>query len=129
MTSNIKSRLSIDLDPALHRAVKIAAVESYMTLQEVATEALRDWLQRREDREDLAAIAEVKQEPDIPWDQVQQPSIPAKSRPKRHLPAKVFTKNDALWNLVGMLKDDGGPTDVSTRVDDDLAEAYADTHE
>jgi hypothetical protein len=41
---------------------------------------------------------------------------------------KTFTKADPLWNIVGMLKADGDPTDVSDNVDQYLAEAYLDTH-
>ena len=37
---------------------------------------------------------------------------------------KVFTKDDPLWNIVGMFQADGGPTDVSDNVDKYLAEAY-----
>lgn len=71
MTNRTKSRLSIDVDPALHRALKIAAVENGTTLQEVALEAFRAWLRRHEDHEDAAAIAKVEHEDDVPWGEVQ----------------------------------------------------------
>jgi hypothetical protein len=47
-------------------------------------------------------------------------------RPSRR--SRVFTKDDPLWNIVGLIKDDDGPTDVSSNVDKYLAEAYLDTH-
>ena len=46
------------------------------------------------------------------------------------LEGRPFTRDDALWNLVGIFEsgpDD--PTDVSENHDRYLAEAYADTHE
>ena len=39
-----------------------------------------------------------------------------------------FTMDDPLWNIVGIVKDDG-PTDAAVNHDKYLAEAYADTHE
>ncbi len=53
--------------------------------------------------------------------------VPQPERPRSR--RKTFTKSDPLWGIVGMLKDDGGPTDVSDNVDKYLAEAYLDTHE
>jgi hypothetical protein len=53
--------------------------------------------------------------------------VPHTRRPRSR--PKVFTKDDPLWEIVGMLKADGGPTDVSENVDKYLAEAYLDTHE
>src|SRR5687768_13468965 len=53
---------------------------------------------------------------------------PAKTSKKKRVKKGVLTKDDPMWNIVGMLKDDGGPTDVSTNVDKYLAEAYSDTH-
>lgn len=56
---------------------------------------------------------------------VLSPSKPASTRRAK---GKVFTKADPLWDIVGILKDDGGPTDVSTNVDKYLADAYSHTH-
>jgi hypothetical protein len=53
--------------------------------------------------------------------------VPSAKRPRPR--EKYFTKDDPLWDIVGMFKDDGGPTDVSDNVDTYLAEAYLDTHE
>lgn len=47
-------------------------------------------------------------------------------RPRR---GHVFTMDDPLWSVVGILKRDGGPDDVSENVDAYLADAYVDTHE
>ncbi len=52
-----------------------------------------------------------------------------RKQPKAKKTSKVFTKDDPLWNIVGMIKDDGGPTDVSENKYKYLAEAYADLHE
>jgi hypothetical protein len=52
--------------------------------------------------------------------------VPQASRPRSR--ARVFTKNDPLWGIVGLINDDG-PTDVSENVDKYLAVAYLDTHE
>lgn len=52
--------------------------------------------------------------------------VPQPRRPRSR--PKVFTKDDPLWGIVGLIDDDG-PTDVSSNVDEYLAEAYLDTHE
>jgi excisionase family DNA binding protein len=39
-----------------------------------------------------------------------------------------FTFDDPLWDLVGVIEDDG-PTDVSTNADRYLADAYAESHD
>jgi len=44
------------------------------------------------------------------------------------LSGKPFTFDDPLWDLVGIVDDDG-PTDVSTNADRYLADAYADSHD
>jgi hypothetical protein len=55
--------------------------------------------------------------------------MPTRSARKRRAKGKVFTKNDPLWGIVGMFKDNGGPTDISTHSDKYLAEAYTELHE
>ena len=40
---------------------------------------------------------------------------------------RPFTLDDPLWNMVGMIDDDG-PTDMSENKYKYLADAYADTH-
>jgi hypothetical protein len=37
----------------------------------------------------------------------------------------VFTRNDALWDIVGLIDDADGPTDVSSNKQQYLAEAYS----
>ncbi len=43
-------------------------------------------------------------------------------------PKRRFTKNDALWDIVGMINS-GGPGDIAEHKHEYLAEAYADLHE
>jgi len=57
-------------DKELYRAIKHAAVEQDRPMREIIIEALREWLERQEEQEDLAAIAEVEGEPTVPWEQV-----------------------------------------------------------
>jgi excisionase family DNA binding protein len=45
----------------------------------------------------------------------------------RRIEVQPFTFDDPLWNIVGIIDDDG-PTDASVNTDKYLAEAYADTH-
>lgn len=47
---------------------------------------------------------------------------------KESLKGKPFTFDDPLWDIVGMIDDDG-PTDLSVNADNYLADAYADLHE
>ena len=54
------------------------------------------------------------------------PVGPAKR--KRAPRGKPFTRDDALWNIVGIGQSDG-PTDVASNKHRYLAEAYADLHE
>ncbi|GEM_PF-1170053 len=53
---------------------------------------------------------------------------PTKPSTRKRAKSRVFTKDDPLWNIVGIFKDDGGPTDVSANIDKYLADAYSDTH-
>lgn len=46
-------------DDALYRAVRIRAVESGRQIRDVIEEALREWLERQEDAEDLALGGEA----------------------------------------------------------------------
>src|SRR5689334_7077974 len=41
---------------------------------------------------------------------------------------RPFTFDDPLWDIVGMIDDDG-PTDISVNADAYLADAYADLHD
>ena len=58
------TRLTVDLgNPALYRSVKVLAAYQGRPLRDIVAEALRDWLERQEELEDLADIAEVENEP------------------------------------------------------------------
>jgi hypothetical protein len=55
-TAEKVSKITIDLDDrALYRALKFAAVEEDMTVREVVIEAVRCWLDHREEIEDQLA--------------------------------------------------------------------------
>ena len=61
------TKITVDLgSPALYKAVKILAIERDLTLREVVVEALRDWVEKQEDLEDVKAIEEVEDEPSRP---------------------------------------------------------------
>lgn len=65
-----KTKLSVELDdPSLHRALKAAAAERGTTMRDVVVQALREWLERQEEEEDIAAIREVEDSETIPWEQ------------------------------------------------------------
>ena len=53
---------------------------------------------------------------------------PMKSIRRRRAKKGPFTKDDALWDIVGIGRSEG-PTDVSENKHRYLAEAYADFHE
>jgi plasmid stability protein len=46
-------------DDVLYRAVRVRAAESGRQIRDVVEEALREWLERREDAEDLTASQEA----------------------------------------------------------------------
>ena len=62
-------RVTVD-DPALARAVQQIVAEQARPLRDVVGEALREWLERQEEQEDLAAIAEADGDETVPWEQV-----------------------------------------------------------
>lgn len=55
---------------AVAYAITTLAGEQHRSVEAIVEEALRLWLERQEELEDLAAIAEVEDEPTIPWEQV-----------------------------------------------------------
>ena len=58
------TRLTVDLgSAALYRSVKVVAAYQGRPLRDIVAEALRDWLEKQEELGDLAAIAEVENEP------------------------------------------------------------------
>ena len=57
------TRITVDLaSERLYRAVRVLAAAQGRPLRDVVTEALRDWVEKQEDMEDLVAIEEVKHE-------------------------------------------------------------------
>jgi len=61
------TRLTVDLgSAALYRSVKVLAAYQGKPLREVVMEALRDWVEKQEELEDLADIARVEDEPGRP---------------------------------------------------------------
>ncbi len=66
-----KSKISVEFDdPALLRALRVSAAERDTTMRAIVFEALRDWLRRKEQEEDAAAIAEARDDELAPWEQV-----------------------------------------------------------
>ncbi|MSQ14531.1 MAG: hypothetical protein EXR50_01530 [Dehalococcoidia bacterium] len=66
--AGIGTKITVDLgDEALCKAVKIIAIERGLSIRQVVVEALRDWLEKCEDEEDIAAYREVKGEPSRPF--------------------------------------------------------------
>jgi len=57
---------------AVAYAITTLAAEQHRSVEAIVEEALRAWLERQEELEDLAAIAEVEGEPTIPWEQVKE---------------------------------------------------------
>ena len=65
------TRITVDLGNArLYRAVRVLAAAQGRALRDVVVEALRDWIEKQEELEDLAAIEEVRHEPTRPLREV-----------------------------------------------------------
>ena len=63
------TRITINLkDEEFYRAVRIAAIDRGTSMTEMVCEALKDWLRKEEEKEDLEAYREVKDEPTRPLD-------------------------------------------------------------
>lgn len=60
----------IALDPQLHEALRARAAETERSIDDLVDEAVR--LALAEDAEDLAALVERRDEPDLPFDEVVQ---------------------------------------------------------
>jgi predicted DNA-binding protein len=58
----------IELDPQLYEALRARAEETQRTVSDLVDEAVR--LALAEDAEDLAALAERREEPDLSFDEV-----------------------------------------------------------
>lgn len=71
MVAEKTCKITVDLgNPALHKAVKILAIEKGVTLRDVVIEALKDWVSKQEDMEDLQAIEQAKDEPSRPLEEL-----------------------------------------------------------
>ncbi|MCF7854543.1 MAG: CopG family transcriptional regulator [Candidatus Pacebacteria bacterium] len=60
-------RTTVYLDPALHKALKLQAVETSRSVSDLVNEAIRDEL--AEDARDLAAFDERAREPVVSFDE------------------------------------------------------------
>jgi hypothetical protein len=64
------TRLTVDLgSAALYRGVKVAAAYKGKALRDVVVEALRDWLEKQEELEDLADYMAAEGEPERPLEE------------------------------------------------------------
>jgi len=69
MTTKYK-RTTVYLEPLLHKALRLKAIESEQSVSEIINEAIRRALiEYTEDAEDLAAFEDRKDEPLIPFDE------------------------------------------------------------
>jgi len=67
------TRITVDLgNAALYRSVKVLAAYQGRPLRDIVAEALREWLEKQEELEDLQAIAEVEHEPLVPLDEARR---------------------------------------------------------
>jgi hypothetical protein len=67
------TRITVDLgNSALYRSVKVLAAYQGKPLREIVVEALKDWVDKQEELEDLRAIAEVEHEPLVPLEEAKQ---------------------------------------------------------
>jgi len=64
--SELSRRATIYFDPVIHQALKVRAAISLQSLSELVDEAVRQHL--LEDQEDLAAVAERINEPDMTYE-------------------------------------------------------------
>jgi predicted transcriptional regulator len=66
--TTLSKRSTIYLDPALHKALRLKALETSRSMSEIINEAVKEAL--AEDAEDLAAFDERVDEPLISYDQM-----------------------------------------------------------
>jgi plasmid stability protein len=64
--SNLSKRSTVYFDPSIHQALRIRAATTHTSLSELIDEAVR--LLMREDQEDLQAIVERADEPEISYE-------------------------------------------------------------
>ncbi|MEO5964263.1 MAG: hypothetical protein ABIR11_02265 [Candidatus Limnocylindrales bacterium] len=55
-------KVTIDLEPDLYRWVKVEAARTDRSVRDLVAEAIRGWLDRREEDEDRASAAEALEE-------------------------------------------------------------------
>ena len=55
-------KVTFDLDPDLYRSLKVEAARADRSVRDVATDAIRSWLERREEDEDQASAADALEE-------------------------------------------------------------------
>jgi hypothetical protein len=61
-------RTTVYLDPKLHKALRLKALDSNRSMSEIINQTL--WIQLAEDAEDLAAFEEAENEPDIDFEEM-----------------------------------------------------------
>ncbi|MCW5575942.1 MAG: CopG family transcriptional regulator [Burkholderiales bacterium] len=64
--SDLSKRSTVYFDPAIHRALRLRAASTQVSLSELVDEAVR--LMMREDQEDLAAFAQRAAEPEMTYE-------------------------------------------------------------
>jgi hypothetical protein len=64
--SNLSKRSTIYFEPNIHRALKVKAASSHLSVSELVDEAVR--LLMSEDQEDLAAFSERESEKEISYE-------------------------------------------------------------
>ncbi|HEY8868197.1 MAG TPA: hypothetical protein VIM30_02260 [Candidatus Limnocylindrales bacterium] len=55
-------KVTLDIDSALYRAIKVEGARADRSVRDVVAEAIGDWLERREDEEDRASAAAAIEE-------------------------------------------------------------------
>ena len=64
--AELSKRSTVYFDPAIHQALRLKAATNHSSLSELVDEAVR--LLMRDDQEDLAAIAERANEPEMSYE-------------------------------------------------------------
>ena len=66
--SNLSKRSTVYFEPDIHQALKIRAASAQLSISELIDEAVR--LLMREDQEDLAAVAERANDPEVSYEEL-----------------------------------------------------------
>lgn len=66
--SNLSKRSTVYFEPAIHQALKLRAASSEQSVSELVDEAVR--LLMREDQDDLSAISERANEPELSYEEI-----------------------------------------------------------